>query len=290
MGSCFIFALRWALPQVVATRRGRLVTAALAAVVVVGGALVVTSVEVVGPWDRLAYTLPSASHDSVRAFVVEAWDRNGYGGTATRIIADFPFVGVGVGAFHAVGPDVCLLSSATVISNRDPVALVRSCVRSGAGAVWGCTWVLALVLVGGLSYVSWTELRVPFRARQADWDYSYGFYASELDQTGDEFRWAAGRAVAAMPVDDDVIELSAWTHHPDVGEDPVELKVWLDGELVLDDLRENGDPITRTVPRPRDQDRVVIETWVNRTWSPNDYGENDTRAIGPGIRWRFFEQ
>ena len=105
-GIVFLFALRWALPQVVATRRGRMVTAALAAVVVVGGALVVTSVEVVGPWDRLAHTLPSASRDSVRAFVVEAWDRNGYGGTATRIIADFPLVGVGVGAFHAVGPDV----------------------------------------------------------------------------------------------------------------------------------------------------------------------------------------
>ena len=383
----FIFALRWMPPLAVRTLGGRVTAVGLVAAVglvvalLTGGALLATGSSVIGPWQRLARTLPTASLASMRAFGVELlWDRNWYGTAAVRMIADSPLVGVGVGAFHILVPDVAYQRSIATGHDRlrpdnaqnwfrhqlaefgvvgslgwilwvamflwllavgRPVdggaaraGLVRGALVAlglaslvgmptlntalaltfwtlvfwylllvepssaravprwvGGGALWAGIWVLALAYVGGLAYVSWSDLRVPLRAQRADWDYSYGFHAPETDESGDEFRWASGgRALAVVPVQDRWIELSAWTHHPDVREDPVELKVWLDGTLLLDTQREGGEPITRAMPVPEGQQRVLIETWVNRTWRPIDYGKEDTRELGAGVRWRFIDR
>ena len=72
-------------------------------------------------------------------------------------------------------------------------------------------------------------------------------------------------------------------------ERPVDLKVWIDGEPLIDSLRESGEPITRAVRIPEGRLRVVIETWVDRTWRPSDRGEADTRELGSGVRWRFID-
>jgi hypothetical protein len=156
-----------------------------------------------------------------------------------------------------------------------------------AGRVWIAVWVLTLVYVGGLACISRGALRVPHRAQRADWDYSYGFYKPEAAGTADEFRWASRRAVAVVPPTDRRIEVTAWTHHPDIVERPVDLKVWIDGVPLLDSRRDGGEPITWAVRIPEGQTRVLIETWVDRTWRPSDRGEADTRELGPGVRWRF---
>jgi hypothetical protein len=157
------------------------------------------------------------------------------------------------------------------------------------GRTWTAVWVLALAYAGGLAYVSWVDLRVPYRAQRADWDYYYGFHDQEAAGTADEFRWASRHAVAVVPLTDRWIEVTAWTHHPDVRERPVELKVWIDGTPLIDSRREGGAPITGTVRIPERQLRVLIETWVDRTWRPSDHGEADTRELGPGVRWRFID-
>ena len=372
-GIVSIVVLRQMLPLVVRATGGRVAVVGLVVALVLGGTLVATGSSVVGPWQRLARTLPTASFASVRAFGTEQlWDRNWYGTTAARMIADSPVVGVGVGSFRILVPDVAYqlghgrlepdnaqnwfrhqLAEFGVLGSLGwilwvamflrllavarpppesavPAGIVRGVVvalgiaslvglptqntalaltfwtlvfwyvllvkpeprRSvpvGAGAVWAGVWVLTLVYVVGLGYVSWSDLRVPLRAQRADWDYSYGFYDAEPAGSDDAFRWASKRALAVLPVRDPWIELSAWTHHPDLQEDPVELKVWLDGELLVDSVRADGEPITRAVRIPDRQRRVLVETWVNRTWRPSDYGEADTRELGPGVRWRFFD-
>ena len=368
-----LFVLRWAAQEASMLLRGRRLTLVLVAGVLIASTFVATKSSMVGPWQRLSPMLPSASWTSVATLMVELWNRNGYGAAATQMIAEHPLVGVGVGAFNVVSPDVAdrlgygrvvpdnaqnwfrhqlaefgllgslgwmvwvwlflrLLADRGLAGAAGPSArLVRGALvalgaaslvgmptqnpalaltfwtmafwyallvgnatpafprRVNLGGLWIGIWLLALTYVGGLAHLSWSELRVPFRAQRAGWDYGYGFYGPESDGSDDSFRWAASRAAAVVPVSGRLIELSAWTHHPDIEKHPVELKVWLDGELLLHSQQEDGEPVSRTVRRPVGEDSVVIETWVSRTWRPSDYGQEDTRQLGPGIRWRFHD-
>ena len=68
-----------------------------------------------GPLPRLRSTAPALSAPSVVAFVKEMWNRNGYGMVATHLIREFPFFGVGLGAFHLVVPDYHFLLTRTII-------------------------------------------------------------------------------------------------------------------------------------------------------------------------------
>ena len=156
-------------------------------------------------------------------------------------------------------------------------------------ALWAGVWLLTLSYGVGLAAVSWSDLRPPLRAHRADWDYSYGLYEAELDSSGEEFRWAQGRALAVVPLSDRWIEVSAWSHQPDLSERPVRLQVWVDGVLLMDSLRYDETPVTEAVRIPEGRLRVLLEIAVNRTWSPRDHGQTDTREIGPGLRWRFID-
>ena len=68
-----------------------------------------------GPLPRLRNTAPALSAPSMVAFFKEMWNRNGYGMVATHLIREFPFFGVGLGAFHLVVPDYHFLLTRTVI-------------------------------------------------------------------------------------------------------------------------------------------------------------------------------
>jgi hypothetical protein len=63
-------------------------------------------IRVVSPLARFADTLPEMSAASIRAFLWEQlWNRNGYGGASTAMIARYPWVGVGVGSFQSFLPE-----------------------------------------------------------------------------------------------------------------------------------------------------------------------------------------
>jgi hypothetical protein len=114
-------------------------------------------------------------------------------------------------------------------------------------------------------------------------------YEAELDSSGEEFRWAQGRALAVVPLSDRWIEVSAWSHQPDLSERPVRLQVWVDGVLLMDSRRYDATPVTEAVRIPEGRLRVLLEIAVDRTWIPRDHGQTDTREIGPGLRWRFID-
>jgi len=375
-GAVILFFAMWQLRGLAGhLPRRRVVTLGVAGALLVGVVWIgaTSSSLTVGPWERLAEQRPSASVASVRAVATELWDRNWYGTTAARIIADSPYVGVGVGSFHLLVPDVSyelghgrlepdnaqnwfrhqisefgvlgsvgwmvwvalflwlLMAGRPVDGAAVSAHLVRGALvalglaslvgmptqnaamtvtfwvlvfwytvlvelpvrpRLGwldRGRTWSAVWAVALVYVAGLGYVSWVDLRVPHRAQRANWDYAYGFYEPDAAGTVDEFRWASRRALAVVPLTDRWIEVTAWTHHPDVQERPVELKVWIDGVPLIDSRRTGGEPITAAVRMPEQQTRVLIETEVDRTWRPSDRGEADIRELGPGVRWRFID-
>lgn len=367
----FVARAMWPLVLRVGTRR-------LAPIVVVavllGCVALVATGSSVGPWERLSPTLPGASAESLRAFATELWDRNGYGTTAARMIADSPLVGVGVGSFHALVPDVgfelgygrlepdnaqnwfrhqlaefgilgslgwmvwvilflrLLFSDRPGSSSGVSAGIVRGVLvslglasmvgmptqnvalaltfwslafwyyrlldhesaepadaRRPRMVVWAGVWLLALSYGVGLAAVSWSDLRPPLRAHRADWNYSYGLYEAELDSSGEEFQWARGRALAVVPLSDRWIEVSAWAHHPDLSERPVRLQVWVDGVSLIDSVRRDETPVIEAVRIPEGRVRVLVEVEVDRTWSPSDYGQTDTRELGPGLRWRFVD-
>ena len=58
---------------------------------------------VVGPMARFRSTVPALTADAISAQVYEQlWNRNGYGGASTAMIARFPWFGVGVGSFQSM--------------------------------------------------------------------------------------------------------------------------------------------------------------------------------------------
>ena len=83
--------------------------AALAAVALLG-VVAALPADVTGPLGRIRDTLPGPSAASLRAFLAEMWNRNGYGAVATRMIAEAPWFGVGVGSFHILVSDFAQLA------------------------------------------------------------------------------------------------------------------------------------------------------------------------------------
>ena len=361
--------LRRLMPSLLCLRGGRrLVITAL--VVLLAGGFAVSRSSLVGPWQRAMAEAPTASVASVRAFLVELWERNNYGAAAVHMIADSPMVGVGVGAYHLLVPDVghehqlgriepdnaqnwwrhqiaelgvlgalgwlwfsVLLGLHVLTARASPgmehsAALLRGVllaiaavsllgmptqnpaltltfwtavgwfgclvpVPAGVGwgnaRIWVVAWGLVVVYLGAFATESWTHLRPPHRANRADWNYSYGMYHPDPHPDGGTFQWTGTRGLTVVPLTDRWIEVSAWTHHPDIGERPVSLQVSVDGTPLIESVRSTGEPVVGSVRIPENRLRVTIEVQVDRTWSPADHGEADTRELGAGFRWRFFD-
>ncbi len=153
--------------------------------------------------------------------------------------------------------------------------------------------VLALLVVvaygAGTSYLSATWLRVPFRAERLGWPFSYGFYYPEPDGAGGEQRWARRRAVAVVDATARWLALRVSVNHLDLETNPVHARVWLGRTLVIDTVLKTGAPVVKYVEVPEGRPRVVIETEVNRTVWPRDFGGDDQRELGLLVGWRFVD-
>ena len=357
------------LPALVRQRGGRQLVVAAVVALLVGG-FAVSRTSMVGPWQRAMAEAPSASAASVRAFLVELWERNNYGAAAVHVIADSPLVGVGVGAFHLLVPDVghehrlgriipdnaqnwwrhqlaelgllgalgwlvfsgllgwhlftapvrdgfghsaallrgvlLAIGAASMLgmpTQHPALALTfwtlvawfgclvqpSSAVSRGSGRTWIVVWVVVVVHLGAFAAESWNHLRPPHRANRADWDYTYGMHQPDPHPDGGTFQWTEARGLTVVPLTDRWIEVSAWTHHPDLADRPVSLLVSVDGTPLIESVRTTGEPVVASVRIPENRLRVTIEVEVDRTWSPADHGEADTRQLGAGFRWRFFD-
>jgi hypothetical protein len=169
--------------------------------------------------------------------------------------------------------------------------LQRETRRSGAGA-WGLALALVVCSIGGTAYAAATGLRPPRRALRADWPYMYGMH--DLERVGNEpaFRWTGQRAVAVVRVDADYVKLRFRVAHPDLVTHPVDAKIWrtdASGQrLLIAVTLTDAAPVTVYVRAPEDRGRMMVETWVSRTWTPRDHGQADTRRLGLAVDdWTF---
>ena len=340
----------------------------------------------VGAFARIRKTLPSTSLASLKHFAVEMWNRNDYGAAATRMIREFPLVGVGIGTFPTLAVDYGSLSSGTWLTPdnaqnwyRHQLAemgvvgslgwivwlamLIPFVVRSrGSGAThlmtgalkgtligvalvslvgmptentaaaltvlvflfwlftavdpafalahaggetvaaaqprrarWVAAWLIVALFVSSTAYVGWSDLRPPYRALRFNWEYVVGLYGLERGSGGGLFRWTTQEAVDVFPASNRYLKLRFWIHHPDAAKHPIEVKIWRKDpsreQLIVDTRLNSGTPVTAYVRVPKDHGRMMLETWVSRTWKPSSYGQKDTRTLGLAIDdWTFVDK
>ncbi len=141
----------------------------------------------------------------------------------------------------------------------------------------GVTWQLAN-----------SRLRVPVRARQLGWPYSYGFYWPEPDGAGGTVRWMARRATELVDVQGRYLRIAVRAPLPNVERDPVRIAIWSEGRLVLDTLARSGDAVHATVRVPVGLRQLLVDLRVSRTVRPRDADPAaDDRELGALVSWTF---
>ena len=132
------------------------------------------------------------------------------------------------------------------------------------------------------------DLRPRHRAERFDWYYRHGWVTPddvEADPGGNPVgrRWTMKDSLAVIPVKGKVLKFVAWIDHPDSDVKPVHAQVWADSQLVFEgDLRRN--PIMLDIPATPGRSHMLIETSIDRTWRPSDYGRRDDRELGLSVR------
>lgn len=166
-----------------------------------------------------------------------------------------------------------------------------SAVEPHDGALGRGTWAAILVVTIAFGAATWhsarTDLRVPVRARAFGWPYSYGFYSPEPDPAGGEMRWTARRATALVDITAPTLRIAVRVPHADVASNPVGLKVWCEGHVVIDTRLTSNEPVVATVAAPTGLRQALIDVEVGRTVRPSDFGGTDARELGVLMKWAF---
>ena len=157
--------------------------------------------------------------------------------------------------------------------------------RRGLG--WAFVTAVVVAYAVGTVYVAKKDLSVPRRAQNFGWNYNYGFHG--LEQAERPFRWTAQEGVTVVPVGGRTFVLKIWSADPAVSRQPVHAKVWVDDRLVLNERLTHPYPIERRVALPPGEQRMIVRTWVDRTWSPQAQGSHDSRQLGLAVGDWVFE-
>ena len=151
--------------------------------------------------------------------------------------------------------------------------------------------VLIAVHLGTTTVAAFGDLRPHNRAQRFDWFYRYGFLVTadgadlERDPGGNPIgrRWTMKDSLAVIPVKGKVLKFVAWIDHPDVDLKPVHIRVWADSMLVYEGLLRRT-PLMLDIPAKPGKAHMLLETSIDRTWRPSDFGSRDSRDLGLSIR------
>jgi hypothetical protein len=166
--------------------------------------------------------------------------------------------------------------------------------RAAAGWIWLPGVAVTALFVAATAWAAVTGLRLPARAKVADWDFAYGLAAPEHLPDGSMFRWTTDRAVWVASYDQPIVRLTYWVHHPDVATRPVHVRIGDESTTFVDEwlrdsashtvyVRIDGWAAPQSPGWRLGAGRLVLEARVDRTWRPSDTGGTDTRALGIGI-------
>lgn len=159
--------------------------------------------------------------------------------------------------------------------------------RMPSHRAWVAIWAAALLFAGATAFVGARSLRPPMRAVRANWTYSRGFEALDSSQ-GQPFRWTRKYAVEVPETSARWMRVAIGGGPPDVATRPVRVTVKRNGERVIDYMLNQSGGHTWWLQLPQGPPRVMIEIEVDRTWSPADYGSQDSRQLGVAVLpWLF---
>jgi hypothetical protein len=162
-----------------------------------------------------------------------------------------------------------------------------------AAGRWPIAATIAVLLMVGihaaLTFASArTDLLPAHRAGRFGWDYSFGISSLERSPDGLDRRWTAERSLSTLRVEGRVLKFVAWAEHPDANERPVHLRVIAGGKQVFEGDLQRQSAIRLDIPATPGAKTMVLETFIDRTFRPSDYGSRDRRDLGLAILdWRW---
>ena len=166
---------------------------------------------------------------------------------------------------------------------------------------WAGVVVVVAAYAAGTVHAATHQLRVPIRAQRGGWPYTYGLYPPEPNYADGNFRWTRRRAVAVLEAPTRWMELTVSADYrvltqgrvdvlpSQAATRPVDVKIWRDGDLILDAQLTTTEPVTRVVAVRDTSKRLLLETWVSRVFTARELGASDDRELGLLVRWSFVD-
>jgi hypothetical protein len=152
--------------------------------------------------------------------------------------------------------------------------------------MWATVFAIAIIAGAGTATMATTKLRVPERARVSTSPYSYGFAAPEA--VGDGYRRTRSHALAVLDVQSPWLSVSV---RPDVNAasgQPIDVRVWADGDTVLKAQLQNNSPLTAVVRLPIGVKRVLLESAARPRDSHWPFVRGDEALYF--IKWEFLDR
>ncbi|MBN1475958.1 O-antigen ligase family protein [Candidatus Sumerlaeota bacterium] len=167
-----------------------------------------------------------------------------------------------------------LIALAAPIGGRGEVESTE--LRSHRRVSWAMGTLVAVVLVSGAVSATAAALR------SRDLPQRWGLYELFLsDTTGIPFVWTSGHARISLDVQEPLLALPLRAGHPDVGAEPVDVTLGVDGEPLRQiTLRDTLWQMVTLDLRPWRGETVLLEIDLSRTWSPSTWGIPDHRDLG----------
>jgi hypothetical protein len=154
---------------------------------------------------------------------------------------------------------------------------------------WAIVCAIAIVAGAGTAAMATTKLRVPERALVSTWPYSYGFAAPQAMDGDDGYRRTRSHALMVLDAPSRWLSVSV---RPDVkaaNGQPVEVRVWADGDTVLKAQLQNNGPLTAIVQLPGGAKRVLLESAARRLDSRRPLFVRDDETLY-FMKWEFLDR
>lgn len=160
---------------------------------------------------------------------------------------------------------------------------------STTGAWSTITWSATLALVAIHAVITYADARGDLlprnRSTRFGWDYQYGISDPERHPDGSPGRrWTERKSFSVIPVRGKVLKFVGWIDHPDADERPVRVRVWADSKMVYDDDLRRSAAIFLDIPATAGKTHMEVRTEISRTWTPRDFGRDDSRELGLSVR------
>lgn len=151
--------------------------------------------------------------------------------------------------------------------------------------------VLILIFSGVHLWNSTRSLSLKNRTQRLDLKQNFGLYPLEKTGDGREFRWTRGYGGLTIKIEEPVIEIPMLASHPDIGKNPIRVKIYLIKDFfkekrLLDEvlLTENSwKTFEYYIPEEVNQQAILLFK-VSRTWNPlKTFGTPDPRNLGIAV-------